>query len=227
VLYERDDAMKLFIEDLYQLPKLIAGFIIMSFGIMLIKRSELGLFAWGVLHDGIANVTPFTFGQVIQILGLVILVLSMIAFKTRIGIGTILNIVLVGWIIDYWDMMFIYQADTMVLRIVFLLVGISIMNIGRALYISSKLGAGPRDGMFVGVSYITKIDVKYVKPGIEVLVLVIGYFLGGVAGIGTLITMLASGYMVQYFFKVFGFNPKEERQRNMLEYFKQPKKDTV
>ena len=100
------------------------------------------------------------------------------------------------------------------------------MTFGRSLYISTKLGPGPRDGIFVGLSRITQIDVKYVKPAVEFTVLAIGFALGGIVGIGTLTSMLFSGYLVQYYFKKLGFNPKIENQRNLKEYLI-IKKDTL
>ena len=99
------------------------------------------------------------------------------------------------------------------------------MTFGRSLYISTKLGPGPRDGVFVGLSRITQLDVKYIKPAVEFTVLFVGFLLGGTVGIGTLTAMLFSGYLVQFYFKKLGFNPKIENQRNLREYLN-IKKDT-
>lgn len=213
--------------DLTRLPHLLIGFIIMSTGIMLVKESMLGLFPWGVLHDGLSIVTPFSFGEITVILGFVVLIFSVIAFKTNVGIGTFLNIFLVGFMIDYAQEIMPFTATTVYTQILFYTLGVLLISIGRALYISSKLGAGPRDGMFVGVSRITQVDVKYVKPAIEIIVLTIGFILGGNVGVGTLILMVFSGYLVQVFFKLFGFDPKKDRQRDLSEYFTQKEKGTA
>ncbi len=97
------------------------------------------------------------------------------------------------------------------------------MTFGRSLYISTKLGPGPRDGIFVGLSRLTQIDVKYIKPAVEFTVLLIGFLLGMSKGInyvgpGTVIAVIFSGYLVQFFFKKLGFNPKIENQRHLREY---------
>ena len=210
---------EVFISDIRMLPRLVVGFIVMSIGIMLVKESMLGLFPWGVLHDGLSIVTPLTFGQVTQVLGLVVLIFSVIAFKTNVGIGTFLNILLVGWMIDFAHNLFPFTANTVSTQILLYVIGVLFISIGRAFYISSRLGAGPRDGLFVGLSRITQIDVKYIKPGIEIIVLAIGFILGGVVGVGTLVLMATSGYLVQFFFKVFGFDPKKDRQSNLIDYF--------
>jgi len=213
--------------DLNRLPKLIVGFIIMSTGIAFIQMSSLGLFPWGVLHDGLHVQTGLSFGEVTQILGLIVLVFSMVAFKTNLGPGTLLNILLVGWMIDKIGSFMTYQPESIIVKILVFTVGLLLISLGRAFYISSRLGAGPRDGMFVGLSRITQVDVKYVKPAIEIIVLTVGAILGGEVGIGTIVLMLSSGYFVQVFFKLFNYDPKTERQRSFTEYIKTKQKDTV
>jgi uncharacterized membrane protein YczE len=215
--------MDLLKKDIKNIPNLIVGFIIMSFGIILIKRSDLGLFAWGVLHDGLDNVTPLSFGQVTIVVGLVVLVFSVLLFKTNVGIGTLLNLGIVGLIIDLFDQYFRIFPETIFLQVVFFVIGLVLMTFGRAMYISTKLGAGPRDGLFVGLSHVTQIKVKYIKPVIEIIVLVIGALLGGVFGIGTLIIMISSAYLVQTFLQFFGYDPRKEKQHNIIFYLNKTK----
>lgn len=216
---------EMIISDLHKLGKLIVGFLIMSVGITLNIRAGLGLSSWNIFHNGLENVIPLTFGQIIQIVGLIILVLSVVFLKSKVGPGTILNILLVGFFIDTSKEIISVIPDLLIMRILFLACGILLMTFGRALYISTRLGPGPRDGLFVGLSRVTQIDVKYIKPAIEFTVLVIGYLLGGVFGIGTIITIVISGYLVQFFFTVLGFDSKSTPQRGFGDYILQ--KDTV
>mgnify|MGYP000865727884 CR=1 FL=1 len=215
--------MELLKSDLKNVVVMLLGFLVMSLGITLIMDSQLGLFPWGVLHQGISTVIPLTFGQVTSYLGFIVLFFSVLFFKTNIGPGTILNILMVGPMIDLFDLMVNLPNDGYVFKTIFFVVGLILMSIGKALYISAKLGAGPRDGLFVGVSRVFKVEVKYVKPIIEVIVLASGYLLGGLVGIGTIITMFMSGYLVQTFFKLFKFESRSDRQRNILDYFRQKK----
>jgi len=212
-------------EDLNKLPKLIVGFMIMSFGIVLNKTSLLGLSSWNLFHDGLAVQTGISFGVLIQIVGLIILLFSVLAFKTKIGFGTLLNVLLVGFFIDKLTKFFVFVPNTILEQSLLLGAGILLMTFGRAFYISAKLGAGPRDGLFVGLSRITQVDVKYIKPSIELIVLVAGFIMGGTAGVGTIITIVVSGYLVQYFFRLLGFDPKKERQRSLMDYKQQ--KDAI
>lgn len=217
------DYMELVKSDLTKALIMFVGFVIMSMGIALIKDSQLGLFPWGVLHQGISKVTPLSFGQVTTYFGFLILLFSVLLFKTNIGPGTILNIILVGPTIDLFDSLIYLPNDGYVIKVLFFLFGLLLMTSGKALYISTKLGAGPRDGLFVGVSRVFKIEVKYVKPAIEIIVLIIGYFLGGLVGVGTIVTMFVSGYLIQLFFRLFGFESRSDRQRNLVDYFRQKK----
>lgn len=211
--------------DLRKLPILFLGFIFLSVGVMLTKRAELGMDSWGVFHLGLAENLNLSLGTVIQLLGLIILILSIIFLKTKIGIGTILNVALVGYFIDYSDKLYTYVPDSTIEKFIILIFGILFLTFGRGLYISTKLGAGPRDGLFVGLSRITKIDVKYVKPAIEFTVLILGFLLGGIVGVGTIILIVFSGYLVQYFFKILKFDPKAENQRKFSDYL--PKNQKV
>ena len=199
---------------------MLLGFVLLAFGIMLVKRSGRGLPPWGVFHEGLSIVTPLSFGVITQLVGLVILILSVLFLKTKIGIGTILNVVLVGFFIDLFDYLFAYQPDELISQIILFTIGIILMTFGRSLYISAKLGSGPRDGVFVGLARVTKIDVKYVKPTIEFIVLFIGVLLGGTVGFGTVIAVLINGYIVQLFMTLLKFDPKAEQQHNIFSYTK-------
>jgi len=205
--------------DLKKFPILFLGFIFLSVGVMLTKRAELGMDSWGVFHLGISNNIDLSMGQVIQIVGAIILLLSVIFLKTKIGFGTILNVAFVGYLIDYSDEIYTFFPNSTIEKVLIFTFGLLFITFGRSLYISAKLGAGPRDGLFVGLSRITQIDVKYVKPAIEFTVLVSGYILGGPVGFGTIFLIVTSGYLVQYFFKILNFNPKVENQRKFSDYF--------
>ena len=211
--------------DLRKLPVLLLGFILLSLGMILTMKSGLGMSSWGVLHQGVSLVSGLTFGEVTLILGLIILVLSVLLLKSKVGIGTIVNVLLIGVLLDMFRALITYEPSHYISQGVLLLTGLFIMTFGRSLYISTKLGPGPRDGVFVGLSRITQLDVKYIKPAVEFTVLFVGFLLGGTVGIGTLTAMLFSGYLVQFYFKKLGFNPKIENQRNLREYLN-IKKDT-
>ncbi len=218
--------MELLKEDLKRIPLLFLGFAFLSFGIVLTKRADLGMNAWGIFHQGLSVKLNLSFGLVTFLIGLVILGFSMLILKSRVGIGTVLNIAVVGLMIDLSDYLYTYIPDTTTKKIIVMLFGLVIMTFGRSLYISTRLGPGPRDGLFVGLSRIAKIDVKYIKPTIEMTVLLLGFLLGGLVGYGTVFLIITSGYMVQFFFKILHFDPKTEVQRGFSDYIFSIKKGT-
>lgn len=210
--------MKTLMDDLREIPKLTIGFIFLSFGMVLTKRANLGMSPWGVFHQGLSVQFGLSFGVITIILGLIILGLSVLLLKTKIGIGTILNVAIIGFIIDLSDNLFTYIPVTTLEKTTLLVIGLIIMTFGRALYISVGLGEGPRDGLFVGLHLLTNIEIKYMKPTIEFTVLLFGYLLGGTVGLGTLLITVVSGYLVQTYFKFLKYDPKTSVQRRIIDY---------
>ena len=173
--------------------------------------SNLGMSPWGVFQVGLAEIVPLTLGQVSQVVGLAVLVLGW-ALGFPPGLGTVANMYLVGLFIDLvmaWNLL--PQPTELVPQVVMLVLGIVVIGIASLLYLGVQLGAGPRDGLMVGL--VTKLDrpVSHVRMAIEVTVLVMGFFLGGPVGIGTILNALLTGPVVQQSFRLGGFNPKSEQ----------------
>lgn len=212
--------MEVFKRDIKQIPMLFSGLFLLSLGIYLTKLSTLGMSSWNVFHDGVALHVPYmSFGVVTQVVGLIILVVSVVFLKTKVGLGTICNIIFVGIFIDFMEWLYPVMENVFYIQIIVLVFGILFTTFGRSMYIASRLGPGPRDGLFVGLARVTHIQVRYVKIAIEFIFLGIGILLGGQAGLGTAIIIVVSGYLVQFFFKVLHFDPKTVRQNNVLDYF--------
>ncbi|MEG0284310.1 MAG: hypothetical protein RR543_04585 [Erysipelotrichales bacterium] len=197
---------------------LLFGFFLIALGIVIALKGKVGVNPWDVLHQGVALHTGLPIGLVNIIVGMVVLLLG-VFIKVYPGFGTILNIAVIGSIIDVL-MKIIPEANGFVEGIAFNIVGSIIMALGVSLYLFTKTGAGPRDSFMLGIMQRYRIDTKYVKPAIEGVVLIIGIILGGNFGIGTFISLLVTGYMVDVFFKLLNFDPKVEKQLNMIEQIK-------
>jgi len=219
--------MKELKQDLKRLPHLVVGLFILGVGIFLTKLSLMGMAPWGIFHMGLSQVTAIPFGIVTQIVGFLVLVISLFLFRVEIGIGTILNVLIVGPWITVLDVLFPKSPNELVSQIMIFLAGFLLMNIGRSLYISSNLGQGPRDGMFIGLARSTGWSVKVVKPLIDLTVFIIGSFLllgTGVlfsyVGIGTLIIVLFSGYVIGLCFSLLGFHPSMAKGYSISRYIR-------
>ena len=173
--------------------------------------SNLGMSPWGVFQVGLAKILPLTLGQVSQVVGLAVLILGW-ALGFPPGLGTVANMYLIGLFIDLvmaWNIL--PQPSDIVFQFAMLILGIAVIGVASLFYLGVQLGAGPRDGLMVGL--VTKLDrpVSQIRMAIEVTVLVMGFFLGGPVGIGTILNALLTGPVVQHSFKLGGFNPKSEQ----------------
>jgi len=125
----------------------------------------------------------------------------------------------IGLFIDIMDKYNLtLSPENYILKIIVLFFGLTIFNYGIYFYLKYELGAGPRDGLMVGMVKLTGISVKYIKPGIEITILIIGFILGGTVGIGTVLVTLFGGYILDIIFKLKNFNPKETNQRKFSDY---------
>ncbi|MCW3997985.1 MAG: DUF6198 family protein [Candidatus Bathyarchaeota archaeon] len=198
-----------------RLPILFAGFFILGIGIVANLYATLGTSPWGVLHVGLTNVTPFTLGQITQIVGLVIVISSwLLGFSP--GFGTIANMITIGFFIDViidWN---IIPTQTQITwQITQLILSIIILGVGVFLYLRAQLGAGPRDGLMVALASRFSRPISQIRVPMDVIVVVLGFLLGGPLGVGTVISALTLGYFIQFFLKIGQFD-KPSDQLNLL-----------
>ncbi|MFM2072917.1 MAG: hypothetical protein RLZZ623_3181 [Actinomycetota bacterium] len=171
----------------------MAGLALFGLGIALILEAHLGAAPWDAFHQGVSRHTGISIGKVIVLTGLVLL-LAWIPLRQRPGVGTLLNALEIGITVDLIEPL-IPSADTLVLRVVYLTLGLLAIAVGSALYIGSGLGAGPRDGIMMGLS-ARGISVRAARTIIELVVLGAGVLLGGTVGIGTVAFAFGIGPLV-------------------------------
>jgi len=173
---------------------LILGLWIFGTGEAILIGAEIGVSPWTVLAQGITEQTDFTVGLSTFIVGVSVL-LFWIPLKERPGIGTILNIILISMAIDVMEP-FIPKQTEITLGVFQAIIGIIFVGIGSALYLTANLGPGPRDGWMTGIQRKTDYPIGRVRVGIEIIVLSLGYLLGGTFGIGTVMFALGIGPIV-------------------------------
>ena len=180
---------------------LFVGLFIASLGTVLIVRADIGVDSWSVLHIGITLHTPLTIGKACQLIG-VVLIIAGLFLKIKPGIGTIMNMYFIGFFQDFiFRLNFIKQPDSLLWSWIYLMGGIIIFGAGCGLYINSNFGAGPRDGLMLGLAKLTGKSVAFIKTIIELTVTVIGFLLGGPVGIGTVVFALLVGHIIQWSLK--------------------------
>lgn len=163
--------------------------------------AEIGLSPWDVLAMGISIQTTLSFGwATVLVSGLVLLL--WIPLKVKLGIGSVLNAVLVGLFADFW-LLFLPNYELLISKIAVFSIGTIIIGMATGLYISAGLGKGPRDGLMVGTAERTKKPFWIIRSFYEVLVLAIGFSLGGSVGLGTVIFVVSIGYLTQLGLQLF------------------------
>ncbi len=174
-----------------RLVQLAAGLVLYGVSIAVYVRSELGLDPWDVFHQGIAERTGISFGMIVVLIGLVVLSLWL-PLRTRPGIGTVANVLVVGTVADVALGQF-GSPHGLAPRVIMLVAAIIGNGVATGLYIGSGLGAGPRDGLTVAVVARTGWSIRRTRTVVEILVLAIGFALGGTVGVGTLLYAVAIG----------------------------------
>ncbi|KIE91021.1 putative membrane protein [Actinobacillus pleuropneumoniae] len=137
-------------------------------------------------------------GTSIALISFVVLLLW-IPFKLRFGLGTLLNIALIALFTDL-TVRFLEQPETLFHRVSYMLVAILIYGIGTAVYLSCRLGAGPRDGLMVGICLRYGWKISIVRTLIEVSACAVGILLGGTFGISTILFAISIGWLIQITF---------------------------
>lgn len=180
-----------------RLVQLFVGLSLYGASMGMLVRSALGLDPWDVFHYGVSLHVPWTFGTIVVVISFAVLLLR-IPLRQMPGLGTIAN---AGWIGVATDLTLSTTPEQhdLLPRAGLLLGGIVLNGIAGALYIGSQLGPGSRDGLMTGLHRRTGISLRVVRTTLELSVLVIGWLLGGVVGLGTVLYALAIGPLVQFF----------------------------
>jgi len=192
-----------FIRDLIVIQ---IGFMLYGLALSMIIRADLGTSTWLVLEIAVANIIGVQIGTMTVISGFVVLGIALLA-RERIGWGTLGNILSIGPWINFFLGIIPVIEDHFSLRIGMFLFAILIQGIASAIYIGVDAGAGPRDSLMLAVHRITGLSVRMARGSIEVIVVSIGWLLGGPAGWGTLAFALLIGPSVQWAFKLFNVQP--------------------
>lgn len=191
---------------LKRLANLGFGLVAFGIGVACIVRADLGVDPWTVLAEGFALHSPLSLGTATVCISFVVL-LIWIPLRQRPGLGTLGNAVAVGLVVDV-VLAVVPELETMVLRILALVVGVVIVGIGSGFYIGAALGPGPRDGLMTGFAQYGW-PIRRIRTSVEAAALVSGWALGGTVGVGTLFFAVAIGPVVQVTLPMFALDVDE------------------
>jgi len=177
-----------------RIAQLLLGLFFYGIAIALMVRAGVGVAPWDVLTQGIAVQTGLPFGIITNVVGVLVLLLW-IPIRQKPGIGTVLNVLLVGPSAEV-GLAILPTPSGLLVQILFFAAGLVLLAIATGLYIGARFGPGPRDGLMTGIHRKYGWKIWIVRTAIEVTVLSIGWLLGGNVGLGTLAFALLIGPMV-------------------------------
>ncbi len=179
-----------------RIARCVLGLALFGAGIALIIQAELGAAPWDVFHTGVSELTGIPVGTVIILTGVVLLALW-IPLRERPGLGTVLNAVEIGLVVDL-TLPLLPETDSLPARVAMMVGGVAVVALGSGFYIGAGLGPGPRDGLMTGLARRGP-SIRVARTGIEIFVLVVGVALGGSIGVGTAVFACGIGPLVQLF----------------------------
>ena len=177
-----------------RLIQLYAGLVLFGVSMGMVVRSALGNIPWDVLHQGLSQVTGLPFGTVAVIVSLLVLLLW-VPLRERPGLGTISNALVIGPCAEI-TLRLIPEDLPLWSRVVLFVGGVLLNAVATAAYIGARFGPGPRDGLMTGLVSRTGGSIRLVRTGIEAIVVLIGWLLGGTFGVGTVLFALAIGPLI-------------------------------
>jgi uncharacterized membrane protein YczE len=192
-----------FIRDFFVIQ---IGFMLYGLALVLIIRADLGTGTWLVLEVALANLLGIKIGTMTVYMGFAVLIIALL-LRERVGWGTLGNILSIGPWLNLFLSVFSTPKDNFALQVGMFLLGVLIQGIATAVYIGVEAGAGPRDSLMLAIHRTTGLSIRVARGAIEIIVVLIGWLLGGPLGFGTVAFALLIGPSVQWAFKLFNVQP--------------------
>ena len=198
--------------------RIAAGLLVFSFGVHLTIYANIGLAPWDCLGMGISYHTPLNYGVSMTAMAVIVLLIDL-ALRERIGYGTIIDALLTGNFVQlYNDLNPFPENHSLWLGILLMLLGFVFMALGMWIYMRAAQCCGPRDSLLVGLGKrMPGLPIGAVEILLWAVVLLVGWLLGGPVGIGTLISTVAAGAVMQLVYNAVHFDPREVRHRDVVE----------
>ena len=181
---------------------LCLGLSLFGLGEGLLIISFTGASPWSVLAQGISLNIDLTIGTITLFISMIVLILWL-PLKQKPGIGTILNALIIAIMIDI-SIKFIPTPENYISQLLLAIVAVLTVGLGGGIYLVANLGAGPRDGLMVGLQKKTNLPIAAVRAFLEISVVSIGWYLGGTVGIGTLLFAFGIGPAVAFSLFIVG-----------------------
>lgn len=203
-----------------RLLRLLLGLFLYALGIVMTMKADIGYAPWEVFHAGLGKTIGMSIGNVSILTGLVI-VLVVFLMGEKLGLGTLLNMVLIGVFMDILlNLGLIPVMPHWLGGLLLLLAGLFVISLASYFYIGSGFGAGPRDSLMVALTRKTGLAVGLCRGTIELAAVLTGWLMGGMLGAGTVISAFAIGMCVQVTFRLLKFDPTRIQHETLAQTLK-------
>ncbi len=204
--------------------RIVGGLIVFGFGVHLTIFANIGLAPWDCFGMGIARHTVLNFGLSMTVMGVVILFIDL-AMKERIGFGTIIDALLTGNIVQFFNSFNpLPQNHSLPLGLLLMTIGFAFMAVGMYIYMGAAQCCGPRDALLVGLGKrLPRLSIGVVEIILWGSVTFFGWILGGPIGIGTLYGALGAGVVMNIVYRLIRFEPRDIKHRDVIEVVRELK----
>ncbi len=198
--------------------RLLLGLVLFSLGSYLTIQANIGLAPWEAFSMGVSTATGTSYGNILVLSGFVILIIDII-LKEKVGLGTILDMLIIGKLVDLWRWVdLVPMMNKFIPGLLMMLFGQLCICVASYFYIGAGFSCGPRDALMVALGKrLTKIPIGLVRGLIEGSVLLVGWLLGAKVGAGTVIAVFGIGFILQFTFKMLHFDVKSVVQEDILQ----------
>lgn len=179
----------------------VAGVTASGVAVGFFNYSAFGMDPFQVLAHGLWNLTPMGYGTFYTIFSLLLFVFTLITDRKKIGLGTVINMFLLGYITEFFSWLFatLFPDGGFFFRLLMLLIGITIMCLGASLYFTANMGVSVYDAIALCLSERTPVKFQYCRIGSDVICVAVGFIFGAQVGLGTVITMFFTGPLIHIF----------------------------
>lgn len=186
-------------------------------GVYLTIQANIGVAPWDCFFLGVEHTFGIKYGNVAVMTSLIVILIDLL-LKERIGLGTLIDAVFTGKVVDFLNWLDVVPAqDSVIVGILLMIAGLFLNGLGQFIYMRVALCCGPRDGMIVGLSKkLKKVPIGVVSILILAVVLFLGWMLGGPIGIGTLIGTFLMGPIMQLVFKMLHFDAEAVKHQDIF-----------
>lgn len=200
----------------------IIGLFGFGVGVYLSIQANIGVAPWDTFYLGLSQAAGVQYGNISIAASVIIILIDVLILKQQIGIGTLLDAVVVGKTVDLLNWLNLLPAQqNMLIGVVLMVISFFIMGFSQYLYMQAGLSCGPRDSLLVGINMkIPKVKVGYIGTAVLITVFIFGWLLDGPIGIGTVLAVALQGTLMQVTFNILKFDPKTVVHQNLVQSMK-------